>query len=193
MFLDSLTITFLILYFLIIVTFLSVIVIGILWYLYKNKSFEEPEKNITFKLAEKDTFSLIPRKGTSLSAGFDLKSSENCIVPARSHKAIKTGIIVTLPSNSYGRIASRSGLSFKHGIEVGAGVIDEDYTKEIMVILHNHSDNDYMVNKNDRIAQLIVENVIKPNILIDDGIEIYSLKNTYFKNIRTGGFGSTGK
>lgn len=192
MFLDSLIIAFLILYFLFVVTFLSITTIGILWYLYQTRDIKNP-KTITFKLVENNEYSLIPQKGTLHSAGFDLKSSENCTIPARTHKAIKTGIIVTLPSCSYGRIASRSGLSFKHGIEVGAGVIDEDYREEIMVILHNHSDNDFVVNKYDRIAQLIVESIITPNVLINDGIRIYDSNSPYIIEKRIGGFGSTGK
>lgn len=191
MFLDSLIIAFLILYFLFVVTFLSVTTIGILWYLYQARDIKT-SKTITFKLVGKNEYSLIPQKGTLRSAGFDLKSSENCTIPARTHKAIKTGIIVTLPSCSYGRIASRSGLSFKHGIEVGAGVIDEDYREEIMVILHNHSNNDFVVNKYDRIAQLIVESIITPDVLINDGIQIYDSKSPITEK-RIGGFGSTGK
>jgi dUTP pyrophosphatase len=178
-------------------TFLNVTTIGILWYLYQIKDVNGP-KNIKFKLIEEGENddnvcnTLLPERGTLKSAGFDLKSAENCTIPARSHKSIKTGIIVTLPSNSYGRIASRSGLSLKYGIEVGAGVIDEDYQNEVMVILYNHSDKDFEVNKNDRIAQLIVEGVIYPNILLDVNGKIESVKKICMETIRKGGFGSTG-
>jgi dUTP pyrophosphatase len=198
MVIDIIVLILIILYLLFVTTFLSAATIGILWQLYQMKGINEP-KNIKFKLIKdekkeeekKDT--LIPKRSTLKSAGFDLKSSEDCIIPAKSHKAVKTGIIVSLPPNSYGRIASRSGLSLKHGIEVGAGVIDEDYRNEIMVILYNHSDEDFMIKENDRIAQLIVQGVIYPNILLEDNQgKIEALEKTCLETIRKGGFGSTG-
>jgi dUTP pyrophosphatase len=133
-----------------------------------------------------------PERGTSKSAGYDLKASENCIVPARSHKAIKTGVKVILPSNTYGRIASRSSLSFKNSIEVGAGVIDEDYRDELMVILHNHSNIDFVVQEKDRIAQLIVERIVYPRTLVEDINGQITIINTCIHPVRLGGFGSTG-
>jgi dUTP pyrophosphatase len=148
---------------------------------------------------EKIKFELIsdkaapPERGTQRSAGYDLKACENCVIPARSHKAVKTGIKVTLPPNTYGRVASRSGLSFKNGIEVGAGVIDEDYRNELMVILHNHSDSDFDIEVGSRVAQLIVERVVYPNTLIEDFEGNVHHVNTCIRSIRgLGGFGSTG-
>jgi dUTP pyrophosphatase len=192
MVIDVIVLILVILYLLFVTTFLSAATIGILWQLYQMKGINEP-KNIKFKLIKDGKDTLIPKRSTLKSAGFDLKSSEDCIIPAKSHKAVKTGIIVSLPPNSYGRIASRSGLSLKHGIEVGAGVIDEDYRNEIMVILYNHSDEDFMIKENDRIAQLIVQGVIYPNILLEDNQgKIEALEKTCLETIRKGGFGSTG-
>jgi dUTP pyrophosphatase len=197
MVIDIIVLILVILYLLFVTTFLSATTIGILWYLHQTKVkdvHEHKYKNIKFKLIKEDEKKddLIPIRSTLKSAGFDLKSSENCTIPARSHKAVKTGIVVTLPPNSYGRIASRSGLSLKHGIEVGAGVIDEDYRNEIMVILYNHSDEDFMIKENDRIAQLIIQGVIYPNILLEDNQgKIEALKKTCLETIRNGGFGST--
>jgi len=134
-----------------------------------------------------------PERGTERSAGYDLKASENCVIPARSRKAVKTGVKVVLPFNTYGRIASRSGLSFKFGIEAGAGVIDEDYQNELMVILHNHSDVDFVVEEKDRIAQLIVESIIYPTTVIEDVNGVERTTNTCIRSVRgLGGFGSTG-
>lgn len=133
-----------------------------------------------------------PQKGTSKSAGYDLKSIEKCVISARSRLAIKTGLKVELPTNTYGRIASRSGLSFKHGIEVGAGVIDEDYTNELKIILYNHSDTDFKVEVGDRIAQIIIEPVVVGTTLIQD---INGVITTIYSCTRIrglGGFGSTG-
>jgi dUTP pyrophosphatase len=115
------------------------------------------------------------------------------VVPARSRKAIRTGIKVVLPPNTYGRIASRSGLSFKNGIEVGAGVIDEDYCNELLVILHNHSDTDYVVEERNRIAQLIIERVVYPRTFIEDMYGYVETSDDCIRSIRgLGGFGSTG-
>ena len=151
---------------------------------------EQPDKIKFILTHDKAT---APERGTKKSAGYDLKSCEDCVVPARSHKAIKTGIKVSLPVNTYGRIASRSGLSFKYGIEVGAGVIDEDYQNELMVILHNHSDIDFVVTEKDRIAQLIVEKIVYPITMIEDVNGVEQTTNTCIRSVRgLGGFGSTG-
>ena len=58
---------------------------------------------------------------------------------------IKTGLSWMVPSNTYGRIAPRSGLAWKNSINVGAGVIDEDYRGEVCVILFNHGTEDFKV------------------------------------------------
>jgi dUTP pyrophosphatase len=134
-----------------------------------------------------------PERGTAYSAGYDLKSVETCIIPAKSHKPIKTDIVVVLPKNTSGRIASRSGLSFKNGIEVGAGVIDEDYRNELMINLYNHSDEDFCVKENQRIAQLIVHRIAYPDTLVEDVNGNIRANNTCIRPIRgLGGFGSTG-
>lgn len=61
-------------------------------------------------------------------------------------KLIKTDIAIALPSQTYGRIAPRSGLALKHGIQTGAGVVDEDYRGPLHVLLFNHSENDFKGN-----------------------------------------------
>lgn len=89
-----------------------------------------------------------------------------------------------MPKGIYGRIASRSGLSVKRGIEVGAGVIDSDYTGEIKVLIYNFGTETFVINIGDRIAQLIFEYYASPSF-----ISINHLPQT-FRNIS--GFGSTG-
>lgn len=161
-------------------------VISYLWYFGPHR-----KEEIKFILTNNKAF--IPERGTKKSAGYDLKSCENNIILARSHKAIKTGVQVRLPLNTYGRIASRSGLSFTNGIEVGAGVVDEDYRNELMVILHNHSDHDFKVEEGSRIAQLVVERVVYPTTLVEDKDGNIQINDTCIRLIRgLGGFGSTG-
>jgi hypothetical protein len=70
-------------------------------------------------------------------------SSEDTVVPARGRKLVKTGIAIHTPPGTYGRVAPRSGLAVNHFIDVGAGVIDEDYRGEVRVLLFNHEDKDF--------------------------------------------------
>ena len=101
-------------------------------------------------------------------AGYDLLASEACVVKKRKRRLVKTGLHVAVPSGTYGRVAPRSGLAMRHGIDVGAGVVDRGYTGEIKVLLINHSDTDYRVHKNDSIAQLIVTSIEKPRVVLVD-------------------------
>lgn len=128
--------------------------------------------------------SKIPCKKTPESAGYDLSSSENVIVPPRGRALVPTGLCFQVPESTYGRIAPRSGLALKNGIDVGAGVIDRDYTGFVGVILFNHTDEAFEVNIGDRIAQLIVTVIHSPQI-----IEVKTLNETTRMD---GGFGSTG-
>ena len=104
------------------------------------------------KISEK---AKLPERKSKEAAGYDLFSSENTVVPKRSRKMIHTGIVLEIPQTFFGRIASRSGLSLRKGIETGAGIIDSDYRGEICVILHNHSDDDFPVSIGESIAQII--------------------------------------
>jgi dUTP pyrophosphatase len=65
------------------------------------------------------------------------------VVPARGKVCVKTGLQIAIPSGTYARIAPRSGLAAKHFIDTGAGVVDEDYRGEVMVLLFNHGESDF--------------------------------------------------
>jgi len=99
-------------------------------------------------------------------------------------KLVKTGISTVIPNNFYGRVAPRSGLAYKHGIDVMAGVIDSDYRGEIGVILINHGDEPFIIKHGDRIAQMI----ITPYLTLDP-VPYQELPDT---DRGEGGFGSTG-
>ena len=88
---------------------------------------------------------ILPKRGSPYAAGYDICSIEEVVVPARGKAKVPTGLSWTCPPNTYGRIAPRSGLAWKNSINVGAGVIDEDYRGEICVILFNHGDDDLLV------------------------------------------------
>ncbi|KAI8776326.1 deoxyuridine 5-triphosphate nucleotidohydrolase [Biomphalaria glabrata] len=125
-----------------------------------------------------------PTRGSPLAAGFDLYSAYDYIVPAKGKEIVKTDIQIAVPDGCYGRVAPRSGLAAKSFIDVGAGVIDQDYRGNVGVVLFNFSETDFKVNKGDRIAQLICERIYIPQLC-----EKPSLDNT---ERGTGGFGSTG-
>ncbi|XP_046405338.1 deoxyuridine 5'-triphosphate nucleotidohydrolase-like [Ischnura elegans] len=92
-------------------------------------------------------------------AGYDITAIKSDIIRKRGRALLRTGFSLEILKGLYGRLASRSGSSVKYGIEVGAGVIDPDYSGEIKVLLYNHGDDDFAVNRGDRICQLILEKI----------------------------------
>jgi len=127
---------------------------------------------------------ILPARGTALAAGYDLSAAHDEVVAARGKALIKTDLAIVVPEGTYGRVAPRSGLAWKHFIDVGAGVIDADYRGNVGVILFNHSDKDFAVKRGDRVAQLVLERIATPEVK-----EVTDLEDT----VRgAGGFGSTG-
>lgn len=98
----------------------------------------------------------------SNDAGIDVSSLEKVSILPNDSAIISTGIKIALDPNTFGLVKSRSGLSFRFNLEVGAGVIDEGYNGEIKVHLYNHGNEAYTVNAGDKVAQLIVLPVIYP-------------------------------
>ena len=127
---------------------------------------------------------VMPKRGSDFSAGSDLYSVLDYIIEPKSRCLISTGLKMQFPHNVYARIAPRSGLALKNGIDVMAGVIDPDYTGEIKVLLYNSSDIKFEVQKGDRIAQIIFEQFKFPNF--NEVCEITETERS------SGGFGSTG-
>jgi len=151
----------------------------------------------TFPTKGTDTItSQFPKRGTIGSAGYDLYSDVTCSIPPQERKLIQTNVGVILPHGTYGRIAPRSSLAYKYGIDVFAGVIDSDYRERIGVILYNSGNTTFEINRGDRIAQLIVEKCVphegtKDVQLTHVGVKL--LMGESFIATRDGGFGSTGK
>lgn len=129
---------------------------------------------------------LLPKKGSVDAAGYDLYASESGIIYPNERLLIKTGLVLEIPSGYYGRIAPRSGLALKYGIETMAGVIDSDYRGEVGVILYNNDRYDpFVFNVGDKIAQIIFEKYYDFSLeTVDD------LSQT---KRGEGGFGSTGQ
>lgn len=127
----------------------------------------------------------LPTKANLSDAGFDLYSTIDTIIPPKQRKTVKTGIALEMPEYMAGLVWPRSGLSVKQGIDVLAGVIDSGYRGEIMVCLYNTSDENVSINRGDRIAQIIFQEV--PRVVIFRQEELGSSQRG------DNGFGSSGK
>ena len=106
----------------------------------------------------------MPTQATSKSVGLDLYSPMNVLIPAHDNVLVDVGVAFQIPMGYYGQIATRSGLAIHHHIHVGAGVVDPDYTGSIHVLLMNFSSQDHVIEKNHRIAQMILEKMAYPVI-----------------------------
>ena len=145
------------------------------------------------KVTRLSTKAKLPVKASAGAAGYDLFASEAAVVPACAvrdgrveigHALVGTGIAVSLPPGHVGRIGSRSGLSVKHNIEVGAGWIDPDYRGEVKIEMKNFSGQDFIVEEGMRIAQLFILPFASPKLEEADGLPPSARG--------AGGFGSTG-
>ncbi|XP_034668612.1 deoxyuridine 5'-triphosphate nucleotidohydrolase, mitochondrial [Drosophila subobscura] len=136
------------------------------------------------RFAKLTEHALEPVRGSSKAAGVDLRSAYDVVVPARGKAIVKTDLQVQVPEGSYGRVAPRSGLAVKNFIDVGAGVVDEDYRGNLGVVLFNHSETDFEVKHGDRIAQFICERIFYPELELVDKLDDTERGEA--------GFGSTG-
>ena len=131
----------------------------------------------------------IPKYKTDGSSGLDLMAliEDSIKIKSQESALIPTGISVAIPQDTEIQIRPRSGLAAKSSISVlnTPGTIDSDYRGEIKIILFNHGKEDFIVNNNDRIAQMVLMPILKIEFE-----EVDELPET----IRgSGGFGSTGK
>lgn len=132
-------------------------------------------------------FATLPARGTPGAAGYDLFSTDNYVVLPGRRVVVSTGITIQLPPGTYGRIAPRSGLAVKHGLDTLAGVVDPDYTGEIKVVLQNlDTSQSFVIRPGYRIAQLILEKFETVDV-----VEIPS-ECTQLADRGASGFGSTG-
>lgn len=137
-----------------------------------------------------DERAVIPTMGTEFSAGADLYAllSEAVeLMKAHSTKIVHTGISLEIPKGYVGLVCARSGIANKKGLAPSnkIGIIDSDYRGEIMISLHNHSDEDVFIEDGERIAQLVIVPYLTPDFQICANLD---------KTERgSGGFGSTGE
>lgn len=130
----------------------------------------------------------LPDYATAHSAGMDLMAalSEDMVIKKGERKLVKTGIAIALPDGYEAQIRPRSGLALKNGITVlnTPGTIDADYRGEIGVILINLGDEDFVISKGMRIAQMIIASYVQGEFILVDDLESTARGE--------GGFGSTG-
>lgn len=142
-------------------------------------------KDINIKLLKENA--IIPTYGTEYSAGADLYAclEEDLLIKSGETAFISTGISFEIPIGFVGLVYARSSLGCKKGIAPSnkVGVIDSDYRGEVLVALHNHSNEDYLVKQDERIAQIVFTPYLKGNFQV-----INELNDT---QRGTGGFGST--
>ncbi|MBQ8651578.1 MAG: dUTP diphosphatase [Alphaproteobacteria bacterium] len=140
------------------------------------------------KIKRLNNDAVIPTYGSKESAGIDLYANiKNSItIVSGAINVIPTGMSIEIPNGFFGMVCSRSGLAAKHGLFVlnSPGVIDSDYRGEIMVIMANYSNNNFIVEPKFKIAQLIITKFEKITIKESD-----VLSDT---ERGTGGLGSTG-
>jgi dUTP pyrophosphatase len=135
---------------------------------------------------EVDDDDLVPKYQTQGSAGCDIYANEYLMIKPGQRATVATGLKIELPSGFEAQVRPRSGLAAKYGITVlnSPGTIDEDFRGEIKVILLNTGDEEFIVNKGDRIAQLVFSRVFRG---------IFQPTNSLSSTKRgSGGFGSTG-
>ncbi|KAK9357836.1 dUTPase-like protein [Lipomyces starkeyi] len=126
----------------------------------------------------------VPTRGSALAAGYDIYGVEDFLIKAQDRGIIATDLAVAIPAGYYGRIAPRSGLATKHGLQTGAGVVDADYRGPLKILLFNQSNEDFQVHAGDRIAQMVIEKIITPEV-----VAVAELDET---DRGENGFGSTG-
>ena len=146
------------------------------------------QNTVLIKKLNNNSFDL-PKYQTEGSVGMDLSAfiENDILIKPNERELIPTGIALSLPQNIEGQVRPRSGLSLKYGITVlnSPGTIDSDYRGEIKVILINHGNEDFLIKNNDRIAQLVFNEVVKVSLKEVDNLDQTSRDEK--------GFGSTGK
>ena len=128
----------------------------------------------------------LPERAYDLDAGFDLRAMEAITIPPHSHVVVHTGVHIELPENTAGILISKSGLNTKFGV-TSTGLIDEGYTGEILVPLHNNGDLPFVVSKEQKISQLVITSIFRPKLELVESCEAFKKSDR-----GNSGFGSTG-
>lgn len=145
-------------------------------------------EKVIVKVVKEENISL-PKYETSGSAGMDVKANieEPIVLGSLERVLVPTGLKIAIPEGYEVQVRPRSGLAIKHGITLlnTPGTIDSDYRGELKIIMVNLSKDEYIINPQERIGQLILNKVAQMEL-----IEVDSLDET---ERGAGGFGHTGK
>ena len=145
------------------------------------------DRKVVLKIKKKEG-AVLPQYESPGAAGMDIRAflGEDIVLPPTGRQRVPTGLFVEIPPGFEAQIRPRSGLAARHGVTVlnAPGTIDSDYRGEIEVILVNLGQEAFSIRNGDRIAQLLVSPVYRPDIC-----EAESLSLT---ERGAGGFGSTG-
>ena len=110
----------------------------------------------------------LPTKNNASDTGYDVSAVENKVIPARSSAVVDIGLDFAYITPDYWvKVEGRSGLGFKHGISPHPGIIDNGYRGNAGIKLYNNTDNDYIIQDGDRIAQFVVYK--NYNVSIEEG------------------------
>ncbi|MBS3115109.1 dUTP diphosphatase [Candidatus Woesearchaeota archaeon] len=137
------------------------------------------------KFKKMDSNAKLPSYANQGDAGMDFYSAENYVLRPNERKTVKTGIAMAIPVGYVGLIWDKSGLASKKGIKTMAGVVDSGYRGEVQIVLHNLGNEDFVVEKDMKIAQMLIQPIHQPRLE-----EVAELDETKRGD---GGFGSTGK
>ncbi|MCB1378681.1 MAG: dUTP diphosphatase [Alphaproteobacteria bacterium] len=128
----------------------------------------------------------LPAYETAGAAGMDLRAAEPVVLKSGARCLMPTGFAIALPDGYEAQVRPRSGLAVKHGITVlnAPGTVDCDYRGEVKVPLINLGDTDFVINRGDRVAQIVIAPVSRARWLVSDDLEETERGS--------GGFGSSG-
>ena len=142
---------------------------------------------MVLKLKKLNDNAIIPTRGSEKAAGYDLYAAEEASIKAGETVKIGTGIAVAIPDGYFGGIYARSGLATKEGLRPAncVGVIDSDYRGELIVSIHNDSSVDRVIEKGERMAQLVVQPYL--SVEFEEADELDETERG------DGGFGHSGK
>lgn len=148
----------------------------------------DPNKKVSVPVQRLDLDLPLPVAAHTGDAGIDLHARIDIVLPARGGRAlVPTGIAVAIPVGFFGQVVPRSGLALKHGVTLvnTPGIIDSGYRGELQVIMINTDPNiDYQVKRGDRIAQLVIQEVVATTWQVVEQLE---------GEDRGGGFGHSGR
>jgi len=146
------------------------------------------DKKVSVPIQRLDLDLPLPTTAHVGDAGIDLHARVDVVLPARGGRVlVATGVAVAIPIGFFGQVVPRSGLALKHGVTLvnTPGIIDSGYRGELQVIMINTDENlDYQVTRGDRIAQLVIQEVVTTTWQVVEQLE---------GEDRGGGFGHSGR